>query len=88
MKSKQWSPDKYSISEEKELQVKYDPETDTLTLWNGTPASNASSIARHLMVFFDEGNDPQVVTLEHASEFLGPLFENARSLESGQSATV
>ena len=88
MKSKHWSPDKYPIPEERELQIEYDPETDTLTLWNGTPASNGSSIARHLMVFFDECNDAQVVTLERASELLGPLFEDARSLDVSHSTTV
>ena len=88
MKSKHWSPERYPIPEEKELQIKYDPETDVLTLWNGTPAGNGSSIARHLMVFFDECDDAQLVTLEHASELLGPIFEKARSLGSGQSATL
>ena len=88
MKSKHWNPDKYPVPEEKELRNKYDRGTDTLTLWNGTPARNESSIVRHLMVFLDERNDAQVVTLEHASEVLGPLFEDARSLGASQSVAV
>ena len=72
-----WNPAKYPIPVEKELQVEYDPETDTLTLWNGTPASNASSVAAGLSVFFDEDEQPQLITLENAGRLLGPLFNQA-----------
>lgn len=56
------------------LKIEYDPDVDILTLWNGNPASNGSAIAEGLMVFLDEEDEPQIVTLEGASKLLGPLF--------------
>lgn len=79
MTASKWNPSKYPVPAERELMVSYDPDTDILTLWNGTPASNGSSIAQNLMVFFDEDDDAQMVTLEHASEFLLPMLEKAVS---------
>ena len=35
-----WNPTKSQVPVKKGLLVQYDPETDILTLWNGTPASN------------------------------------------------
>ena len=57
------------------LKVEYDPDVDILTLWSGTPASNGSDIAEGLMVFMDEEDEPQIVTLEGASKLLGPLLK-------------
>lgn len=59
---------------EKALQVQYDPETDILTLWNEIPASNGSTIAQDLMVFFDEDDEAQSVTLEGAAKLLRPYL--------------
>ncbi len=73
-KASNWNPAKYPIPPQKELLVEYDQETGTLTLWNGTPASNGSSVARDLTVFFDEEDGPQIVTLENASELLRPYL--------------
>ena len=88
MKSKQWKHGEYQMPEEKELRIEYYLETDTLTLWNGTPASNGSSIAKDLMVFFDESDDAQIVTLEHAAELLRPLLENARHVVSNPTVSL
>ena len=79
MTASKWNPSKYPAPAEKELVVRYDPDTDILTLWNGTPASNGSSIAQNLMVFFDEDDEAQIVTLEHASTLLLPMLEKAAS---------
>ena len=69
---------KFTPSPRKELHIDYDPETDILTLWTGTPASNGSDIAQDLMVFFDEEEVPQMVTLEDAAKLLRPyLFPEA-----------
>ena len=56
------------------LRVEYDPETDVLTLWNGTPSSEGSPVARSLAVYVDEEELPAVVTLERASEYLRRHF--------------
>ena len=58
----------------KALRVEYDPDVDILTLWNGTPASNGVHIAEGLMVFLDEEDEPQIVTLEGASKLLAQLL--------------
>ena len=87
MTAKHWNPDKHPIPEEEVLRIKYDPETDILTLWSGIPASNGSSIARDLMVFFDEFDDAQIVTLEHASQLLLPLLEHARGVAGSTTAS-
>ena len=79
MTASKWNPSKYPVPAEKELIVSYDPDMDILTLWNGTPASNGASIAQNLMVFFDEDDDAQIVTLEHASALLLPILEKAAS---------
>ena len=72
-----WNPAKYQVPVKKGLLVQYDPETDILTLWNGTPASNGSSIAKDLVVFYDEEDTPQIVTLENAAALLLPLLGKA-----------
>ncbi len=63
----------------KALKIKYDPDVDILTLWNGTPASNGTDIAEGLMVFLDEEDEPQIVILEGASKLLGTLLEQRSS---------
>ena len=79
MTASNWNPAKYPIPPKKELQIEYDRETDILTLWNGVPASNGSSVAHDLMVFFDEDDDPQIVTLENAAALLRPyLFPDSQ----------
>ena len=72
-----WNPTKSQVPVKKGLLVQYDPETDILTLWNGTPASNGSSIAKDLVVFYDEEDTPQIVTLENAAALLLPLLGKA-----------
>ena len=52
------------------LQVHYDKETDTLSLWNGSPASEADDVAENLVVDFDDEGEVVGFTLEHASELL------------------
>jgi hypothetical protein len=67
-----WNPAKRTIHPRKELCIDYDPGTDILTLWTGTPASNDSDIAQDLMMFFDEEGAPQLVTLEGSAKLLRP----------------
>ena len=52
------------------LDVYYDGETDTLSLWNGKPASGGADVAENLTVDLDEEGEAVGFTLEHASEVL------------------
>ena len=62
------------------LSIYYDPETDTLSLWNGEPADEGADVAENLTA--DLNTDGEVVgfTLEHATELLGSVIVNS-SLE-------
>ena len=52
------------------LNIYYDAETDTLSLWNGVPAVEGEDVAENLVADF--GRDGCVVgfTLEHAAKVL------------------
>ena len=76
-----WDPAKYPIPADKELVVQYDPDTDTLVLGNGTPASNGSTVARGLMVFYDDDDAPHMVTLENARSVLLALLQETRGAQ-------
>ena len=65
------------------LNIYYDAETDTLSLWNGLPASEGEDVADNLVADF--GRDGCVVgfTLEHAAKVLkADLSELATSAGS------
>ena len=53
--------------------IYYDRETDTLSIWNGIPASEAEDLAEYLVADFDDGGKVVGFTLEHASELLGAV---------------
>ena len=76
--SSNWNPASYPLPPEKELWIQYDKDSDILTLWTGTPASNATVVARNLQVFFDDEDVAHIVTLEGAAKLLRPyLFPEA-----------
>ena len=52
------------------LNVYYDSDTDTLSLWNGKPASEGADVAENLTADFDAEGEVVGFTLEHASEIL------------------
>ncbi len=52
------------------LNVYYDSETDTLSLWNGKPASEGADVAENLTADFDAEGEVVGFTLEHVSEVL------------------
>jgi hypothetical protein len=80
MTASHWNPAKYPLPQQKELQIHYDPDTDILTLGNGTPASNGWDVAEDLMVFVDDEDEPHIVTLEGAAKLLRPyLFPEVQS---------
>ena len=52
------------------LNVYYDGETDTLSLWNGKPAGEGADVAENLTADFDAEGEVVGFTLERASETL------------------
>ena len=63
------------------LDVYYDSETDTLSLWNGQPASAGADVAENLTVDLDAEGEVVGFTLDHASEMLKSIV--ARPLLAG-----
>ena len=62
------------------LDIYYDSETDTLSLWNGRPGNEGADVAENLIVDF--GRDGEVIgfTLDHAAELLGPFLYGEREI--------
>ena len=52
------------------LEIYYDSETDTLSLWNGQPADDGADVAENLTVDFNGEGEVVGFTLEHAAELL------------------
>ena len=57
------------------LIVDYCPETDTLSLWNGQPASSGADVSEDLVVDLDAAGAAVCFTLEHAAAVLLPLLK-------------
>ena len=66
------------------LNVYYDGETDTLSLWNGRPATEGADVAENLTVDLDADGEAVGFTLEHASEILKAVVAR-RTLDDGES---
>ena len=60
--------------EQKPLQVWYAPDLDILHLSDEQPASNGRDVAKDLMVFADNDDEPRIVTLERAAKVLLPYL--------------
>ena len=59
------------------LTIDYESETDTLSLWNGRPASEGRDIAESLVADLDADGNIVGFTLEHAGELLGPALASS-----------
>ena len=57
------------------LVVDYCPETDTLSLWNGQPASSGADLSEDLVVNLDAAGTAVGFTLDNAAALLLPLLE-------------
>ena len=66
------------------LDVYYDGETDTLSLWNGRPAAAGADVAENLTVDLDADGEAVGFTLEHASEILKAVVA-LQTLDDGES---
>ena len=69
-----------------QLRIDYDRETDTLWLGNGRPTPNGEDIADAVVVFSDDADRPNAVTIDHAAELLLPILTAARDGKAGQKA--
>ena len=58
------------------LDIYYDPESDTLDIGNGLPASEGYDVAENLTAHVDADGDVMFVTLEHAAEVLAPYLRD------------
>ena len=54
------------------LQISYFEDTDTLSIWNGEPASEADVVAKNLLIDLNASGSPVGLTLEHAAELCLP----------------
>ena len=74
------------------LRISYYGDTDTLSFWNGEPASAADDVAENLIVDYDAAGDAVGFTLDHAAELLLPILTAARAAapdgKTGQKAEV
>ena len=60
------------------LKVYYDPETDTLSLWNGRAACEGEEIGEGLTADYDDAGDVVGITLDGASKLFTPyIWERA-----------
>ena len=70
-----------------DLAIYYDVESDTMSLWNGSPAGYGEMAAKHLTAESNADGEIVGITLEHAAELLRPyLFpESQNSTTTGAS---
>ena len=69
------------------LDIYYDPESDTLDIGNGKPASEGYDVAENLTAHVDADGDVMFVTLEHAVKVLAPYLREYMARED-QRATA
>jgi uncharacterized protein YuzE len=66
------------MGETVKLKIDYCKDTDTLSLWNGEPASHADDVADNLTADYDSRGDAVGFTLENAAELLLPILAAAK----------
>ena len=69
------------------LKISYFESTDTLSLWNGQPASEAESVDDCLIVDFAADGSVVGITLEHAAELLGTILARQADYPAVETAT-
>ena len=61
-------------ADDPKLLIGYDPESDTLSLWNGTPANYGETVAEHLTAESNAEGMVTGITLENAAKLLLPYL--------------
>ena len=62
------------LEPEKKLLIRYQKQTDTLVLRNGTPAGNGETVAKNLVAESNDAGEVTGIVLEHAAELLLPIL--------------
>ena len=70
-----------------DLEIYYFPQTDTLDLGNGNPASEGYDVADNLTAHVDANGDVVFLTLEHAAEVLAPHLREYMTRYESQGST-
>ncbi len=60
------------------LQVYYDSDTDTLSLWNGYPACEASEVGEGLTADYDGEGEVVGITIDGAMKLLEPYLKKRK----------
>ena len=68
------------------LDIYYDSETDTLSLWNGRSAIEGADVAENLVADFDGEGEVVGFTLEHAAELLSSVLSEQSLSPAEQSS--
>ena len=68
------------------LDIYYDSETDTLSLWNGRSAIEGVDVAENLVADFDGEGEVVGFTLEHAAELLSSVLSEQSLSPAEQSS--
>jgi uncharacterized protein YuzE len=63
-----------SMRQSLKLKIDYDPETDTLSLWNGRPACEGGEVGEGLTADFDADGEVVGITLDGAVKLLTPYL--------------
>ena len=58
----------------RDLDIYYDPVSDTLSLWNGSPAGYGEMVAKNLTAESNAEGEVVGITLENAAELLRPYL--------------
>ena len=61
-------------TDDPKLLIGYDPESDTLSLWNGTPANYGETVAENLTAETTAEGIVTGITLENAAKLLLPYL--------------
>ena len=61
-------------TDDPKLLIGYDPESDTLSLWNGTPANYGETVAQNLTAETTAEGIVTGITLENAAKLLLPYL--------------
>ena len=72
-------------TDDPKLLIGYDPESDTLSLWNGTPANYGETVAQYLTAESNSEGIATGITLENAAKILLPYLvpDKAETTELG-----
>lgn len=69
------------------LKISYYADTDTLSLWNGQPASEAEAVDDYLIVDFAADGSVVGITLDHAAQLLAPILSRRADFPEVESAS-